>query len=62
MAQFVNDTGTTAFEHIPDIEGEIWRRFGVSQQRTYVYINDDGSWQVSGYGTLRDDVLGLIDS
>ena len=62
MAGFVTDTGATAFEHVPDIEGEIWGRFGVRSQQTYIFINDDGTYRVSGYGTLRDDVQGLIGS
>ena len=44
----------------PDIEGEIWQRFGVTQQRTYVLINDDGSFERTGYGSLENDVRDLI--
>ena len=38
----------------------IWERFGVSEQRTYVYIDDDGSWRTAGYGSLASDVEALI--
>lgn len=58
--EFINATGTNVIEHIPDEAGEIWRRFGVTQQRTYVYINDDGTTQLSGYGNLPGDVSALI--
>lgn len=60
MAEFVEDTGTDGIIHIPDQEGELWTRFGVTQQRTYVFINDDGTWRTSGYGSLQADVEGLI--
>ena len=60
MQEFVDVTGVTAFPHIPDEEGVIWNRFGVIQQRTYVFINDDGTWEVGGYGSLRSDVEDLI--
>lgn len=62
MASFVNDRGVGAFPHIPDPESTIWRRFGVVQQRTYVLINDDGTWRRTGYGNLANDVQNLINS
>ena len=62
MRGFVDDTGTGDLVHIPDVDGVIWDRFGVSQQRTYVYIDDDGSWRTAGYGTLVEDVEDLIAS
>lgn len=60
MAGFVDETGTSGIPHIPDVDGVIWERFGVSQQRTYVFIDDDGSWRTAGYGSLADDVQALI--
>ncbi len=59
MRSFIADTGTDEFPHILD-GGEIWQQFGVSEQRTYVYVNDDGEWRTSGYGSLASDVEGLI--
>ena len=60
MIQFVEGTGSDVLTHVPDEDGEIWTRFGVTQQRTYVFINDDGTWRTSGYGSLQEDVEGLI--
>ena len=60
MERFVSQTNATAFDHIPDEDGVLWQRFGVSQQRTYILINDDGTWERTGYDSLRDDVLDLI--
>ena len=61
MQGFVDETGTQGLRHIPDVDGVIWERFGVSQQRTYVFIDDDGSWRTAGYGSLADDVRELIE-
>lgn len=60
MRGFVDETGTDSLAHIPDVDGVIWERFGVSQQRTYVFIDDDGSWRTAGYGSLAEDVESLI--
>ena len=60
MQGFVADRGVTAFTHIPDPNSVIWQRFGVFSQRTYVLINDDGTVRKTGYGSLEQDVLGLI--
>lgn len=62
MADFVAETGTQDLIHVPDEDGVIWSRFGVTQQRTYVLIDDDGTWRTSGYGTLDADVAALVDS
>lgn len=61
MLDFIERTGVNAFPHIDDNGGEIWARFGVSQQRTYAYVNDDGTFRLSGYGSLEQDVVDLID-
>lgn len=60
MIGFIERTGVESFPHIDDNGGEIWDRFGVTQQRTYAFVNDDGSFRLSGYGSLRQDVEGLI--
>ena len=62
MRDFVATTGTDGFDHIPDVDGEIWERFDVREQRTYVFIDDDGSWRTAGYGSLAQDVEDLIAS
>jgi len=62
MQDFVRNRGVGGFSNIPDPDGVIWRRFGVTQQRTYILINDDGTVRRTGYGQLESDVLGLINS
>ncbi len=62
MEEFVADTRIDVFPQIPDPDRILWDRFGVTEQRTYVFINDDGSVRVSGYGQLEADVEALISS
>lgn len=57
---FIADTGTDRFLQVPDLERSVWEQFGVLEQRTYVFINNDGSWRRSGYGSLQADVEELI--
>lgn len=61
MQDFIDETGVGDFTHIPDAAGEIWERFGVTAQRTYVFIDDSGEWRRSGYGSLLDDVEDLLE-
>ena len=57
---FVDGTGSQSIPAIDDNGGEIWDRFDVRAQRTYVYINDDGTFRQAGYGNLENDVRDLI--
>ncbi len=60
MESFISDTGTSSVPHIPDLEGVLWDRFGVTEHRTYVLINDDGTRRTTGYGSLAAHVEDLI--
>ncbi len=60
MLEFVESTGSDGIPHILDMSGELWARFGVTQQRTYVYVNNDGEQRIAGYGSLPADVEDLI--
>lgn len=62
METFVAEQGVEGIPHLPDLDGELWPRFGVDQQRTYVYVNDDGAVSIGGYGRLREEVEALIAS
>ncbi len=57
---FVERTQSGSIIHIDDPGGELWQRFGVTEQRTYVLVNDDGTTQIRGYGSLSSDVSELI--
>jgi len=60
MEGFVARHGAGDMTHVLD-QGEIWRRFGVTSQRTYVVIDDDGTWFRTGYGSLESQVQMLIN-
>ena len=62
MRQFVDTHGAGAFQHVDDPATTLWTRFGVTNQSTYVFINDDGEFRVSGYGNLESDIEGLLAS
>lgn len=62
MQAFVDRNGVDIIDHIPDSAGVIWDRFEIDEHRTYVLINDDGTWEKTGYGSLEADVVGLIES
>jgi hypothetical protein len=62
IERFVAETGVGAFPHITDETSGLWERFGVTDHRAYIYIDDDGTSTVGGYGNLEADVQALIAS
>ena len=66
MAVFVDEFGLDGFEHVADINGELWAVFGVAAQPSYVFINDDGqvSRHIGGMEVddFTDQLQLLIDS
>ncbi len=48
MQPFVDRTKTGTLTHLSDPTGQIWRRFKVSQQSTYVLLDDQGEVAFSG--------------
>ena len=60
--ELIESTGTSNIPHISDESQELWNRFGVSRQRTYVYIDDDGTFEQAAYGSLASDVEALLAS
>jgi hypothetical protein len=58
---FIDRHGASGFAHIEGGD-DIWRRFGVTQQRTYVFIDGEtGTWRRTGYGNLAGEVQTLIN-
>ena len=31
------------FDHLVDLDGQIWREFGITSQPAFTFINDDGT-------------------
>lgn len=63
MQPFVDRTNTGPITHLGDPTGEIWRRFKVTQQSTYVLLDAAGKVTFSGVlggDDLRDKVAELV--
>ncbi len=56
MRGFVSDTKVTGFEHLADVDGSIWSRFGVVSQPSFVFVSADGTVQ-KVVGSLSSDGL-----
>ncbi|THA23585.1 redoxin domain-containing protein [Streptomyces sp. RKND-216] len=48
MKGFVTDTGTGSFPHLSDEKGEVWKRFGVTEQSRYVLLDETGETVYEG--------------
>ncbi|ATW52858.1 hypothetical protein CGZ69_26160 [Streptomyces peucetius subsp. caesius ATCC 27952] len=46
MRAFVKDYKVSAFTHIADLNGTVWKRFGVIQQPAYAFVDDSGKVDV----------------
>lgn len=49
---FVDDTGTGALVHLDDERGDLWSRFGTGGRSTFLFVNDDGSYELTTYGSV----------
>jgi thiol-disulfide isomerase/thioredoxin len=46
MKKFVADNEVSGFPHLADVDASIWKRFGITQQPAYAFIQPDGSTEV----------------
>jgi len=46
MRAFVKDYKVGAFGHVADLDGTVWKRFGVVQQPAYAFVDDSGKVEV----------------
>lgn len=56
MKQFVATYKMGGFTHLADLDGAVWRHFGVTQQPAFAFIAADASVQVVK-GTLSEQDL-----
>lgn len=56
MRKFVADTKTGGIPHLSDENGEVWRKLGITQQSTFVFMAPDGS-TTKASGPLGKDEL-----
>ncbi len=52
LENFVSRFGAEGFEHIADLDGEVWEQFDVSYQPAFVFIDDDGTASTPTVGSL----------
>jgi thiol-disulfide isomerase/thioredoxin len=63
MQPFVDRTKTGQITHVGDPKGEIWRRFEITQQSTYVLLDASGEVSFTGILSgqeLHDKVAALV--
>lgn len=64
MRGFVSETGTDGFQHVADVDGRLWKQFGVSSQPSFVFVDGAGhATRVTGNldaGQLRSRVTVLL--
>ena len=57
LAPFIEATGTGNFPHLDDESGELWQKFGTGGRSTFMFINDDGTFQLTTYGVVDESEL-----
>jgi hypothetical protein len=62
MMTFVDEFGVSDFEHIADVDAQIWRQFGVTSQPAFVFINDDGTSETIISGLGREGLTERIEA
>lgn len=54
VEDFVERHGLEGFPHAYDADGEIWSRFGTIGRSVFVFVDDDGTIEATGYGEYGD--------
>jgi thiol-disulfide isomerase/thioredoxin len=49
MHEFVSDLDVAAVPHLDDQAGKIWKKFKITEQSTYVFLDRDGKVVKTGY-------------
>ncbi len=66
MQAFVDDTGTGSITHLADLDGDVWKAFGIYGQPAYAFIDDSGSVEIfiggMGGDALADRIDQLLDA
>ena len=57
VQKFIDDTGTSGFPQIQDVDGSLWKQFETSGRSTFMFINDDGTTDLTTYGAVRGEEL-----
>jgi hypothetical protein len=54
IEDFVERNGLDGFPHAYDADGDIWARFGTIGRSVFVFIDEDGTIEATGYGEYGD--------
>lgn len=57
FGEFVSYTGTGALTHLSDESGELWQQFGTEGRSTFLFVNQDGTFERTSYGQMDQDRL-----
>jgi hypothetical protein len=57
LPAFVEETGTGAFTHLDDESGTLYEQFGAGDRSTFLFVDDDGTFVRTTYGTMTEDRL-----
>jgi thiol-disulfide isomerase/thioredoxin len=60
MRTFVTDYKVGAFVHVADLDGTLWKRFGVIQQPAYAFVDDSGKVEVVRGELGEKDLAGKV--
>lgn len=60
MQQFVEALGVGEFPHVNDVDGTVWRDYGISYQPSFAFVAADGS--IETFGALdQSEIQDAID-
>lgn len=57
MQEFVSIYGVDGITHIADLDGDVYRRFEITQQSTLLFIDDGGDAWLGGPAATADDIV-----
>lgn len=54
MRDFVDNFGVGDFVHLADESGTLWQRFGATIRSSFLFVDDSGETQRTGYGQMTE--------
>ena len=52
LGAFIDKTGTDQITHLNDETGDLWNRFGTEGRSTFMFVDQDGSFELTTYGSV----------
>jgi len=57
FASFVEATGTDGFTQLVDETGDLWMQLGADNRSTFLFVNDDGTFERTTFGVVGESEL-----